>query len=192
MTDRGHMPEPSLPAGVALHAYEDLLAEADEDFAWPELDENSAAALVLHLGHDRAPQGRALQPPLRHPPHLRDQPARRARACGRPIARCRSSPCSTSTPGASLMPRPWSAPALVFAGARTDGASLHELITSERVTYAAAVPTVWLGLVQHLRARPADVSMGSSGSASVAPPARSGCSRRWATGTACASTRAGA
>ena len=41
--------------------------------------------------------------------------------------------------------------ALVFAGARTDGASLHELITSERVTYAAAVPTVWLGLLEHLR-----------------------------------------
>lgn len=39
---------------------------------------------------------------------------------------------------------------LVFAGARSDGASLHELITSERVTYAAAVPTVWSGLVQHL------------------------------------------
>ena len=34
---------------------------------------------------------------------------------------------------------------------RTDGASLHELITSERVTYAAAVPTVWLGLLEHLR-----------------------------------------
>ena len=41
--------------------------------------------------------------------------------------------------------------ALVFAGAKTDGASLHELILSERVTYAAAVPTVWLGLLEHLR-----------------------------------------
>jgi fatty-acyl-CoA synthase len=40
---------------------------------------------------------------------------------------------------------------LVLAGARTDGASLHQLICSERVTYAAAVPTVWLGLLQHLR-----------------------------------------
>ena len=41
--------------------------------------------------------------------------------------------------------------ALIFAGPRTDGASLHELICSERVTYAAGVPTVWLGVLDHLR-----------------------------------------
>lgn len=49
---------------------------------------------------------------------------------------------------------PFSAPAvgakLVMPGARLDGAALFELIETERVTFSAAVPTVWLGLLQHL------------------------------------------
>lgn len=49
---------------------------------------------------------------------------------------------------------PFSAPAvgakLVMPGAKLDGASVHELLETERVTFSAAVPTVWLGLLQHL------------------------------------------
>ncbi|MBB6123704.1 long-chain fatty acid--CoA ligase [Sphingobium subterraneum] len=40
---------------------------------------------------------------------------------------------------------------LVLPGARLDGASLHELMEQEGVTVAAAVPTVWLTLLGHLR-----------------------------------------
>jgi fatty-acyl-CoA synthase len=40
---------------------------------------------------------------------------------------------------------------LVMPGARLDGASLLELLEVEGVTCTAAVPTVWLGLLQHLR-----------------------------------------
>ena len=50
----------------------------------------------------------------------------------------------------------FSAPAvgakLVMPGPRLDGASVHELIESEGVTFSAAVPTVWQGLLQHLDA----------------------------------------
>ena len=50
----------------------------------------------------------------------------------------------------------YSAPAvgakLVLPGQRLDGASLHELIETEGVTYSAAVPTVWQMLLAHLRA----------------------------------------
>lgn len=48
----------------------------------------------------------------------------------------------------------FSAPAvgakLVLPGARMDGASIHELLETEGVTYSAAVPTVWQTLLQHL------------------------------------------
>jgi len=48
----------------------------------------------------------------------------------------------------------FSAPAsgakLVMPGARLDGASLERLIHEEGVTFAAGVPTVWQGLLQHL------------------------------------------
>jgi fatty-acyl-CoA synthase len=40
---------------------------------------------------------------------------------------------------------------LVLPGARLDGPSLATLIADEGVTVAAGVPTVWLGLIEHLR-----------------------------------------
>ncbi|SNS79292.1 MULTISPECIES: AMP-binding protein [unclassified Azospirillum] len=49
---------------------------------------------------------------------------------------------------------PFAAPAVgakfVLPGRRTDGARLAELINGEGVTVAAGIPTVWLGLVDHL------------------------------------------
>jgi acyl-CoA synthetase (AMP-forming)/AMP-acid ligase II len=45
LSDREHLPKVSLPPGVALHAYEDLLATAPEGYAWPELDEELASGL---------------------------------------------------------------------------------------------------------------------------------------------------
>lgn len=41
---------------------------------------------------------------------------------------------------------------LVLPGRHNDGASLARLITSEGVTIGVGVPTVWLGLVEHLEA----------------------------------------
>ena len=41
---------------------------------------------------------------------------------------------------------------MVMPGARLDGASVHELIETEGVTFSAAVPTVWQMLLQHLDA----------------------------------------
>jgi fatty-acyl-CoA synthase len=41
---------------------------------------------------------------------------------------------------------------LVLPGRHTDGASLARLIAAEGVTLAVGVPTVWLGLVEHLEA----------------------------------------
>ncbi|MCR5872734.1 long-chain-fatty-acid--CoA ligase [Phenylobacterium sp. J426] len=40
---------------------------------------------------------------------------------------------------------------LVMPGQRMDGASIHELIETEGVTYSAAVPTVWQMLLTHLK-----------------------------------------
>jgi fatty-acyl-CoA synthase len=40
---------------------------------------------------------------------------------------------------------------LVMPGAKMDGASIHELIETEGVTFSAAVPTVWEMLLDHLR-----------------------------------------
>jgi fatty-acyl-CoA synthase len=41
---------------------------------------------------------------------------------------------------------------LIMPGAKMDGASIHELLETEHVTFSAAVPTVWQMLLAHLRA----------------------------------------
>jgi fatty-acyl-CoA synthase len=45
---------------------------------------------------------------------------------------------------------PMSGAALVMPGQKLDGASIYELLTQFKVTCTAAVPTVWLALLQHL------------------------------------------
>lgn len=40
---------------------------------------------------------------------------------------------------------------MVMPGAQMDGASIYELLDTEKVTITAAVPTVWLGLLTYLR-----------------------------------------
>ena len=39
---------------------------------------------------------------------------------------------------------------LVMPGGKMDGASIYELLDTEKVTFSAAVPTVWLMLLQYL------------------------------------------
>lgn len=41
---------------------------------------------------------------------------------------------------------------MVMPGGQLDGASLFELLDNEQVSFSAAVPTVWLTLLQHLKA----------------------------------------
>ncbi|WBX84555.1 AMP-binding protein [Sphingosinicella microcystinivorans] len=57
---------------------------------------------------------------------------------------------------------PFAAPAvgakLVLPGRHSDGAHLARLIRAEGVTAAAGVPTVWLGLVEHLEAEGGEVA----------------------------------
>ena len=39
----------------------------------------------------------------------------------------------------------------ILPGAKLDGASIYELLETEKVTFTAAVPTVWLMLLSHMR-----------------------------------------
>ncbi len=60
-----------------------------------------------------------------------------------------------------------------FPGRHNDGASLAALIRSEGVTLAVGVPTVWLGLIEHLeQTGTALPSLGACCSAARACPRR--------------------
>ena len=69
-----------------------------------ELRREHRQRAVLHLGHHRAAEGRAVQPPLHGAARLCDRTARRAATCAPPAASCRWCRCSMSTPGASRTP----------------------------------------------------------------------------------------
>ena len=129
----------------ALHCYDDLMDEADDDYAGPASTEHRQRA-VLHLRHHRAAEGRAVQPPLDRAACLCGRPAGRARhACHRPHPagradvprQCLGHPLRAALAGA----------ALVLPGRHLDGASLPALLNAERVTFTCGVPTVWLGLL---------------------------------------------
>ena len=59
--------------------------------------------------------------------------------------------------GAAVSAGPAVGAKLVLPGRTLDGASLAALINAEHVTIAAAVATVWLGLVEHLETHGGDV-----------------------------------
>ena len=70
MTDAAHMPATTLRNPIC---YEDLIAEGDPEFAWPDFDENTACGMCYTSGHDGASKGRALLAPLQCAawPHVR-------------------------------------------------------------------------------------------------------------------------
>jgi fatty-acyl-CoA synthase len=148
MTDRAHMPATALPNALC---YEDLVAAEAADFAWPEFDENTAAALCYTSGTTGNPKG--------------------ALFSHRSTVLHAFGACAAGLIGVSMddtvlpvVPQfhvnAWGVPyavamagaKLVLPGAALDGASLYELFETEQVTISLGVPTVWLALLNHLDA----------------------------------------
>src|SRR6516164_7047997 len=106
---------------------------------------------LLHLGHDRQSQGRPLHPSLDIAPCLRAMRVEQCRPRDHDVV-CPIVPMfhvnAWGVPYAAAM----AGAKLVFPGSRLDAASLQELFDVEGVTCALGVPTVWLGLLQHLEA----------------------------------------
>ncbi len=146
LTDRAGLPPTHLPDVIC---YEDLLAGGDADYAWPALDERSAASLCYTSGTTGPPKGVLYS----HRASILQAMA----VCGgdgfgigggdtilpvAPLFHCNgwSSPFTAPMTGAGL----------VLPGRAVDAASLCALIAAERVTLSFGVPTVWLDLLAHL------------------------------------------
>ncbi len=144
------MPDVKLPSGMALYCYEALMDAADEDFVWPEFDENTAQSLCYTSGTTGRPKGVLYS---HRSTVLHTYAANMADAFGlRAVDRM--------LPGAPMFhAAAWSLPytvpmvgaALVLPGRYLDPASLVRLLNEERATYTGAVPTVWLAVLNYLR-----------------------------------------
>ncbi|MBS0559381.1 MAG: long-chain-fatty-acid--CoA ligase [Proteobacteria bacterium] len=150
MTDPAHMPVLPLPAGMKLLCYDTLIDGSDDDYAWPSFDENTASALCYTSGTTGRPKGvlYSHRSTLLHAyaANLADALALRAIDRVLPVVpmfhvNAWGVPYAAAMSGASL----------VMPGRHLDGPSLETLMNQERVTVTAGVPTVWMGLLQHLR-----------------------------------------
>ncbi|MEX3934635.1 3-(methylthio)propionyl-CoA ligase [Paraburkholderia phymatum] len=146
MTDEAHMPRMS----TAASSYEALLAQHDGDFDWPLIDERCASNLCYTSGTTGNPKG-ALYSHRSSVLHafgasLPDAMGLSARDCVLPVV-----PMFHVNAWGIPHAAPLTGAKLVFPGKDLDGKSLYELMEAERVTYSAGVPTVWLGLLNHVR-----------------------------------------
>ncbi len=146
MTDAAHMPADS---SIDLLCYEDLLAASDGDFAWVVVDENAAAGLCYTSGTTGNPKGVLYS----HRSNVLHAFAASAADCFGLTARAVILPMAPMY-HANAWSMPYSAAAvgakLVLGGAHFDAPTLQRLIVAEGVTFALGVPTIWLGLLQHL------------------------------------------
>jgi acyl-CoA synthetase (AMP-forming)/AMP-acid ligase II len=150
MTEAAHMPDIALPEGMDLLCYEDLMADADEEFVWPTFDERTAASLCYTSGTTGRPKGvlYSHRSTLLHAYSVNAADVLGLRATDRALpvvpmfhVNAWGIPYAAPMAGASL----------VMAGRHLDGASVAHLMNAEGVTFSAGVPTVWLGLLNHLR-----------------------------------------
>jgi fatty-acyl-CoA synthase len=147
MADAARMPKTALQRVLC---YETLVAGAADGFDWPALDENTASSLCYSSGTTGNPKGvlYSHRSTLIHSfasamPDAMNLSARDAVLPAVPMFHVNAwgLPYSTAMVGAKL----------VMPGPHLDGASLQRLIAAEGVTMSAGVPTVWLGLLAHLR-----------------------------------------
>ncbi|RYY82002.1 MAG: long-chain fatty acid--CoA ligase, partial [Comamonadaceae bacterium] len=148
LCDAGKVPADTGIPGLV--GYEDWIGAQTADYQWPSFDENSASSMCYTSGTTGNPKA-ALYSHRSTILHayaaaLPDVMAVSARDAVLPVVpmfhvNAWGIPYSAALTGCKL----------VFPGPALDGKSVYELIESEKVTYAAGVPTVWQMLLGHMK-----------------------------------------
>jgi fatty-acyl-CoA synthase len=146
LTDKAHMPATTLKNAIA---YEEWIGEIDGDFAWKDFDENTAAGMCYTSGTTGNPKG-VLYSHRSNVLHsmfaaIPDAMGVSSRDVVLPVV-----PMFHANCWGLALTSPMMGAALVMPGAKLDGPSIYELLDTYKVSFTAAVPTVWLMLLQDL------------------------------------------
>ncbi len=147
LTDRFNLPTGAIPNVIA---YEDFIAGQSQDAQWGAFEENTACGLCYTSGTTGDPKGVLYS----HRSNLLHAMAANSADCfgaGANDVVLPVVPMFHANAWAIAFVAPMCGAKLVMPGARLDGASVYELLESEKVTFTAAVPTVWLMLLNYLR-----------------------------------------
>jgi len=147
MTDRAHLPVANIPN---LIAYEDFIAGHAQEAKWGGFDENTAAGLCYTSGTTGDPKG-VLYSHRSNVLHALAANQTDVFGAGASDVVMPIVPMFHANAWAIAFVAPMCGAKLVMPGAKLDGPSVFELLETEKVTFTAAVPTVWLGLLGFLR-----------------------------------------
>jgi len=148
LCDADKLPEDSGIPG--LLSYEAWIGAKSSTYVWPTFDENSASSMCYTSGTTGNPKAALYshRSTLLHAmssaqPDVLSMSARESVLPVVPMFHVNAwgLPYSAPMTGAKL----------VFPGPAMDGKSIYELIESEKVTFAAGVPTVWQMLLSHMQ-----------------------------------------
>ena len=133
-----------------LQSYESWIGAESNEYSWPSFDENTASSICYTSGTTGNPKA-ALYSHRSSTLH--------AYAAALPDVMCISARDAILPVVPMFHVNAWGIPysaaltgaKLVFPGPALDGKSIYELIETEKVTYAAGVPTVWQMLLTHMK-----------------------------------------
>ncbi|MFE5538963.1 long-chain fatty acid--CoA ligase [Streptomyces sp. NPDC056492] len=155
--DRSGLETLAQERGLHVHDYEELIADRATSYDWPELDERQAAAMCYTSGTTGDPKGVVYS---HRSIYLHSMQVNMAESMG------------LTDKDTSLVVVPqfhvnaWGLPHAVFMTGINllmpdrflQPAPLAEMIEREKPTHAAAVPTIWQGLLAEVTANPRDLT----------------------------------
>ncbi len=146
LTDAAHMPETKLDNVVS---YEEWLGGLDGDYTWYDSAEADASGMCYTSGTTGDPKG-VVYSHRSNVLHALIAAQVDALGLGSREVVLPVVPMFHANAWSIAHSAPMVGSKLVMPGARMDGEAIYELLDTEKVTLSAAVPTVWLMLLQYL------------------------------------------
>jgi fatty-acyl-CoA synthase len=146
LTDEAHRPA-GLPDGVLT--FEELIAGYSDECEWGGFDEDSACGICYTSGTTGDPKGVVYSHRSNYLHTLMSLQADVLGASATDVL-MPMAPMFHANAWGVVYAAPAVGSKLVLPGPKMDPVSVYEMLESEGVTIAMAVPTVWQGLLQHL------------------------------------------